>query len=235
MKTWEELVSIYIASTPFYHRKFIEAGFPENKIVLKPHFVEDPGITHSDQGYALFVGRLSAEKGVPTLLRAWDKLSHIPLKIRGEGPLLPEVQDVARKSGGTVEVVPRQDRRGLNLLMSGARFLIWPSEGYYETFGYVAIESFSCGLPVIASRVGVAEEIVRDQQTGLHFNWGDPSDLASKVEWAWSHPAEMEAMGHRGRAEYEGKYTPERNYPMLMDIYRLAMDSSPKQTQAFAA
>jgi glycosyltransferase involved in cell wall biosynthesis len=159
------------------------------------------------------------------LLRAWDKLSHIPLKIRGEGPLLPEVQEIARKSRGAVELVPRLDRKGLNNLISGARFLIWPSEGYYETFGYAAVEAFSCGVPVIASRVGVAEEIVQDQRTGLHFTSGDPNDLAAKVEWAWSHPSEMEAMGREARAEYEAKYTPERNYPMLMDIYKRALET----------
>ncbi len=223
LKTWEKMISVYIVSTPFYRRKFIEAGFPEEKLLLKPHFVEDPGVAHSDQGYALFVGRLSTEKGVQILLRAWDKLNHIPLKIRGEGPLLAEVREVARKSGGSVEIMPRLDRQGLNDLMSGARFLIWPSQGYYETFGYVAVEAFSCGVPVIASRVGVAEEIVQDQHTGLHFVSGDPDDLAAKAEWAWSHPKEMDAMGRTARAEYEAKYTPERNYPMLMDIYKRAL------------
>jgi glycosyltransferase involved in cell wall biosynthesis len=223
MKTWQEMVSTYIVSTPFYRRKFIEAGFPENKIVVKPHFVEDPRVTRCDRGYVLFVGRLAPEKGVPTLLRAWEKLSHIPLKIRGEGALLSEVEQVARKAGAVVEILPRLDRKDLNLLMSGARFLIWPSEGYYETFGYVAVEAFSCGLPVIASRVGVAEEIVRDRGTGLDFAAGDPDDLAAKVEWAWSHSNEMDAMGRAARAEYEAKYTPEHNYPMLMDIYSRAL------------
>jgi glycosyltransferase involved in cell wall biosynthesis len=69
----------------------------------------------------------------------------------------------------------------------------------------------------------VAEEIVEDGRTGLHFTPGDPQDLAAKVEWAWTHPAEMEAMGRAARAEYEGKYTAERNYPMLMEIYRKAL------------
>ncbi len=225
LKTWEKMISVYIVSTPFYRRKFMEAGFPEEKIVVKPHFVEDPGVTRRDAGHALFVGRLSTEKGVETLLRAWDKLNNIPLKIRGDGPLLPEVQEVVRESGGSVEIVPRLDRKGLNNLISGARFLIWPSQGYYETFGYVAIEAFSCGVPVIASRVGVAQEIVHDQRTGLHFTSDDPNDLASKVEWAWSHQNEMDAMGRAARAEYEAKYTPERNYPMLMDIYRRALDT----------
>lgn len=223
MKTWQEMISIYIVSTPFYRRKFIEAGFPPDKIVVKQHFVEDPGVTRRPGGYALFVGRLASEKGVPILLQAWQDISNVPLKIRGEGPFLPQAEELARKSKGLVEIVPRMDRVELNELMAGAQFLIWPSQGYYETFGYVAAEAFSCGLPVIASRVGVAEEIVQDGQTGLHFTASDPADLASKVLWAWNNPHEMEGMGRRARAEYLAKYTPERNYPILMDIYRRAM------------
>ena len=195
--------------------------------MLKPHFVEDPGVVHHDGGYAVFIGRLSPEKGVPTLLRACEKLKNIPIKIRGDGQLLAEVHEVARKSGGAVEILPRMDRPALNQLMSGARFLIWPSEGYYETFGYVAVEAFSCGVPVVASRVGVAEEIVSDQQTGLHFTPGDADDLAAKIEWAWSHAREMDEMGRAARAEYEAKYTPERNYPMLMDIYSRVVSGVP--------
>lgn len=220
LKTWEHLISAYVVTTKFYRRKFIEAGFPPEKLMLKPHFVEDPGLVHRDGGYAVFVGRLSPEKGVPTLLRACERLRGIPIKIRGDGPLLPEVQQVARNSAGSVEILPRMDRPELNQLISGARFLIWASEGYYETFGYVAIEAFSCGVPVLASRVGVAEEIVSDQHTGLHFTAGDADDLAAKIEWAWSHPRQMDAMGRTARAEYEAKYTPQRNYPILMDIYR---------------
>jgi glycosyltransferase involved in cell wall biosynthesis len=160
------------------------------------------------------------------LLGAWERLGNIPLKIRGEGPLLPEVLEVAPDVADSMEVIPRLAREGLNKLLSGARFLIWPSEGYYETFGYVAVEAFSCGVPVIASRIGVAQELVHDQHTGLHFTSGDPNDLASKVAWAWSHPNEMNAMGRAARAEYEAKYTPKRNYPMLMDIYRRAQAPS---------
>jgi glycosyltransferase involved in cell wall biosynthesis len=225
LKTWEQMVTVYVVTTQFYRRKFIEAGFPEDKIALKPHFVEDPGIVRGKGRYAVFVGRLAHEKGVPTLLRAFRELGNIPLKIRGEGPLLAEVQEAARKSGGAIEILPRLDRKGLNELLSDACFLIWPSRGYYETFGYVAIEAFACGVPVIASRVGVAEEIVQDHRTGLHFISGDADDLAAKVDWAWTHPNEMEAMGWAARAEYEAKYTPERNYPMLIDVYNRARAS----------
>jgi glycosyltransferase involved in cell wall biosynthesis len=96
--------------------------------------------------------------------------------------------------------------------------LVFPSE-WYETFGRVAAEAFACGVPVIASRLGAIAEIVEDGSTGLHFTPGDPGDLAAKVEWAWTHPDAMEDMGCAARREYEAKYTAERNYPMLMEIY----------------
>ncbi len=76
------------------------------------------------------------------------------------------------------------------------------------------------------------QELVSDGRTGLHFKCGDPSDLAEKVAWAWSHPNEMDAMGREARAEYEAKYTAERNYPMLMGVYRHALATYGQRHQA---
>jgi glycosyltransferase involved in cell wall biosynthesis len=81
-------------------------------------------------------------------------------------------------------------------------------------------EAFACGVPVITSRLGSMEEIVQDGRTGLHFNPGDPDDLARKVEWAWSHPLELDRMGLAARAECEEKYTAKRNFEILKEIYR---------------
>ena len=103
-----------------------------------------------------------------------------------------------------------------------ARFLVFPSE-WYEGLPMTIIEAFACGVPVIASRLGTMEEVVDHGRTGLHFTAGDSADLAAKVEWAWSHPAEMEAMGRAARAEFEAKYTAGRNYEMLMAIYARAI------------
>jgi glycosyltransferase involved in cell wall biosynthesis len=225
LKSWARLVDCFLVATEFYRRKFIEGGLPAEKIAVKPHFVNDPGTRGSIGQYALFVGRLSVEKGIDTLLDAWTRLGNIPLKIRGEGPLMPKVQEFAQRSCGSIEIVPRLDREGLSELIKKSRFLIWPSEGYYETFGFVAVEAFSCGVPVIASRVGVAEEIVKNRRTGLHFIPGKADNLAAKVAWAWAHPDEMGAMGHTARSEYEARYTAERNYEMLMEIYQRVQDA----------
>jgi glycosyltransferase involved in cell wall biosynthesis len=85
------------------------------------------------------------------------------------------------------------------------------------------LEAFSCGLPVIASRVGALAELVDDGKTGLLVNPGDAADLAAKLSWAESHPREIEAMGRAARADYEAKYTAPINYRMLVNIYEDAI------------
>jgi glycosyltransferase involved in cell wall biosynthesis len=224
LNTWDKHVCTYIVFTDFYRRKFTAAGLPQRKIAIKSHFVApDPGQTQRVQDYALFIGRLAAEKGVTTLLKAWERLKGIPLKIRGDGPFKVQVLERVRDSSYCIDLVPRLERNDLMTLLQGARFLVWPSEGYYEAFGLVAVEAFACGTPVIASGVGVMAEIVEDNRTGLHFAPGDPHDLAAKVEWAWTHSREMRAMGGAARAEYETKYTAECNYQQLMGIYQRAI------------
>ncbi len=219
-KTWATHVACYVVFTEFYWQQFIEGGLPADRLVVKPHFVApDPLPREHELGdYALYVGRLEAVKGVRVLLAAWEQIGAIPLKIRGEGPLAGEVGARAA-SLETVEIVERLSPEALIQLVKGARFLVWPSLGYYETFGLVAVEAFACGVPVIASRTGVMAEIVTDGVTGMHVTPGDPADLAAKVRWAWDHPAEMVEMGRAARREYEQKYTAERNYAQLLRIY----------------
>jgi glycosyltransferase involved in cell wall biosynthesis len=223
-KTWQQKVAVYLVATEFYRQKSIEGGLPADKIVVKPHFlIADPGPRLRQGDYALFVGRLAAEKGVRCLLAAWKDLSHIPLKIRGDGPLADEVKEFARSSTGNVEVIPRLPREQLYGLIKGARFLIWPSEGLYETFGLVAIEAFACGVPILTSGSGAMQEIVEDGRTGLHFHPGDPVDLRAKAEWAWEHHSELQDIGRAGRAEFEAKYRSDCNYEVLIDVYRRAL------------
>jgi glycosyltransferase involved in cell wall biosynthesis len=229
--TWKEQVDAYIVFTEFYRQKFVAAGLPREKVFVKPHFLSpDPGMRQAGGGdYALFLGRLAPEKGIPTLLKAWRMLKHIPLLVAGHGQLEKEVHEFAQDHPW-VRILPYLPQKECMDLIKGARFLVWPSEGYCETFGLVAIEAFACGTPVIASRSGAMEEVVGDGKTGLHFEPGNAADLAHKVEWAWTHPPAMETMGRLGRVEYESKYTAADNYELLMRIYRttIQMEALPK-------
>ena len=147
-----------------------------------------------------------------------------------------EVSDyISRNKIKSVEIVKRLDKAELNELIKKARFLVWPSEGYYETFGLVAIEAFACGVPVIASRTGTLAENVTDGYTGLHFTPGDAEDLSAKINWAWNNPEKMAHMGRAARKEYETHYTAEKNYRMLLDIYERAISNKSSGNKAYLA
>jgi glycosyltransferase involved in cell wall biosynthesis len=230
LRTWTRAVDVYIALTEFGRRKFIEGRLPAQKIVVKPNFVESnieaarTDVEALPGGeYALFVGRLSAEKGVRTLLEASRRVPQVPLRIVGDGPLMSEVRAAVRGSdaASSIEILGQQPRERVLELMRGARFVVVPSE-WYETFGLTIIEAFACGVPVIAARLGAMLELVEDGRTGLHFTHGDPLELAEKIAWAWEHAADTRRMGRAARVEYETKYTAERNYEMLMQIYERA-------------
>jgi len=221
--TWTKMVDVYVALTEFAQDKFIEGGLPAEKIVVKPNFVaDDPGPGGGSDGYALFVGRLSPEKGIETMLAAWDRLrTGVPLKIVGDGPLRDRVIRAASRQPN-VEWLGYKTVAEVHALMKRAGVLVFPSE-WYETFGRVAVEAFAAGTPVIAANIGAVGELVEHGRTGLHFRPGDPEDLATRVGWALSHPAELGRMREEARAEYEAKYTAERNYRALMEIYEFAL------------
>jgi len=224
LKTWENKVDVYIALTEFARKKFVQGGLPEEKIVVKPNFVHpDPGDGEHKGNFALFVGRLSAEKGIRTMLSAWRLLKNVPLKVVGDGPLMVEVKELIERERLGIEVLGRRPREEVFSLMRQASFLLFPSE-WYEGFPMTIAEAFACGLPVLASRLGAMAELVEDGRTGLLFELGNPDDLAEKVEWALTHPEEMKRMGKEARKEFEEKYTAEKNYKMLMEIYQLAIE-----------
>jgi glycosyltransferase involved in cell wall biosynthesis len=114
------------------------------------------------------------------------------------------------------------DHAAAQSAIKNARFLILPSE-CYENFPLTIVEAFSCGTPVICSRLGAMQEIVTEGGTGGHFTPGNPEDLADKVAWAWDHPGQVADMGRAARQEYEQKYTAESNYESLMSIYHHAI------------
>ncbi len=221
--TWQTRVDRYIALTQFARRKFIEGGLPPDRITIKPNFVHpDPGPGEHQSGYALSVGRLSADKGISILLEAWRRLPDPPtLKVVGSGPLEPLVARAPHR----VEWLGYQPRSRVLALMQDAAFLVFPSE-WYEGFPMAVAEAFATGLPVLASGHGAMLELISDGETGRHFTPGDAEHLASVVAWAVGHPADLREMGRQARAEFEAKYTSERNYETLVRIYREAIASA---------
>lgn len=221
--TYRDRVTRYIALTTFARDRFIAAGFRPEQLRVKPNFVETisaPGSEPREGG--LYVGRLSEEKGVGTLLAAARHNGTTPIAAIGTGPM--EAQVAQMLGNAFLGFRPRED---IMRHMYAVSFLIVPSL-CLEQLPTTILEAFACGLPVIASRLGALTNIVEENVTGLLFNPGDPADLAAKITWASTHENDMRRMGRAARAEYEAKYTPSINYSMLLEIYQDAIAATPK-------
>lgn len=216
--TYQNEVDHYIALTEFSRQKYIEMGIPAERLTVKPNFVyPDPGKGSGSGGYALFVGRLSEEKGVPPLLAAWEVIgAQLPLKIVGDGPLLNA------SDAPNIEWLGRQPREVVLKLMREAVLLVFPSV-WYEGFPMTIVEAFASGTPVLASSLGSMATIVEHRRTGLHFTSSDSQDLVSQVQWALGHPQHLAKMRLEARTEYEAKYKEESNYRTLLEVYTRAL------------
>ncbi len=216
--TFSRKVTRYIALNEFCKSKFVAGGFEPAQISVKPNFVDwVPQPQWDDRQGGLYIGRLSEEKGITVLAEAMARDPGHALQVIGSGPYEAQVRAVA----GEAYLGPKALPEILNRL-SMASYLVLPSL-CYEGFPRTLVEAFANGVPVIASRHGSLQELVREGQTGLLFRPGDVGDLLEKLNWARSHPHEMAAMGREARAEYERSYTPDRNHAQLLDIYLQAM------------
>jgi glycosyltransferase involved in cell wall biosynthesis len=223
--TWQQQITRFIALTEFARVKFIAGGIQASKIVCKPNFCDAPDELASAgqrRPFALFVGRLTPEKGLPILLDVWQRLPRIPLTVVGDGPQAGSIAAQAHAGTAAIYMTGQVDHATVMRLMQQARFLVFPS-AWYEGFPMTIVEAFANRLPVIAPRLGSMAELVTDGHTGLHFEPQSAHDLAAKVAWAWQHPDEMAVMGEAAYRTYQDHYTPEHNYTQLMAIYEQAL------------
>lgn len=223
--TWSSKVDRYIALTEFARRKFIEGGLSKEKLVVKPNFVEDHGRASPGGSFALFVGRLSEEKGLDVAVETWENANlSLPLRIVGDGPLENQIRN-RTSSLPNVDYLGRRPRARVLELMREAAVLIMPSI-WYEGLPMTIVEAFSVGLPVVASNLGAMSTLIEHGETGLHFEPNTPSSLADQVRRVAETPDEVRSMSENARREYKLQYTPESNYKQLLHIYEDAIQST---------
>ncbi|MDA8745626.1 glycosyltransferase [Rubripirellula amarantea] len=215
--TWDH-IACFVAPSNFAKEKFVQGGLPRDRIVTKSNFVPgNPQTGSGDGNFFLYVGRLSEEKGVNSLLETWQKHRiQERLIIAGEGPLETDVRH-ACDNNANIEFVGRQSSAEVQRLMSAATATIVPSV-CYETFGLVAAESFAVGTPVLASNLGALAELIRPGENGFTFQPGNPDSLAAAIDQIkTSNPDELRM---NARQSYEDKYTEERSLAGLLEIYQ---------------
>lgn len=221
--TWRNKVAKFIVLTPGAAELFLHSSLkpkPE-QLMVKPNFTEDPGIGEENrEDYYLYIGRLTPEKGIETLLKA-RQLYQFNLKIVGDGPLRSMVQQQASANSG-LEYLGFQGRDEVMAILKKAKALIFPSE-WMETFGMTVVEAFATGTPVIAANIGGAAHLVQHRYNGLHFAPQQAADLAEQVELFDQNPVMAHELSCNARKTYEQFYTPEANYKLLMEVYAAAI------------
>jgi glycosyltransferase involved in cell wall biosynthesis len=217
--TWRDKVDKFIVLTEFARRKFADSvlkAAPE-AFEVKPNFVVDHGVGKPiRENFYLYVGRLTEEKGLTTLLESAKRYQY-KLVIIGDGPLRDAVMSFVQ-SNTNLSYLGYKPKEVIMEYMKKCKALIFPST-WYEGFPMTILEAFSAGTPVIASRLGSMAEIVQDNVNGLHFTAGDAVDLMEKLKIADAQPGLMEKLARNARENYLKHYTAEINYKLLFDIY----------------
>ncbi|MDQ4024892.1 MAG: glycosyltransferase [Actinomycetota bacterium] len=217
--TWREDVDAYVVATRFMREKLGSLGLDRDRIVVKPNVVATRGAPGAGpRDHAVYVGRLTYEKGVFTLLRAWRSLPEIPLVVAGGGEELERMRAEAATAGlgDRVTFLGETSHDAALDAIRGARFVVVPSL-WYETFGRIPVEAYACGTPVLASRIGALAETVVEGETGLLFAPGDEQDLARAARRLWA--GDTAALTGRARAHYDEVYAPEVVHEQLVRFY----------------
>jgi glycosyltransferase involved in cell wall biosynthesis len=203
----------------FSLQKHADHGINRDRLLHIPNFVNSSIYEpqYENGRYALFVGRISREKGMFTLLAAVEHLD-IQVRIVGDGPLKAEYEDMAQSMS---HVIFEGYKTGddLKRLYEDAAFLVLPSE-CYENAPMTVLEAYAYGKPAIGSRIGGIAEMIDHGKTGMLFEMGNVHQLAECIGNLWKDKSLRQQMGRAAREKVERKYSAEAHYEQLMKIYR---------------
>ena len=222
---YERHVSRFIVPSRFYLQKLRESGLPADRLVWIPSYtdVRRYSPVYGGGDYYLYIGRLSDEKGLPTLVEAAAAFPRATLVIAGEGPLRAVLErTVAERGLSHVRIVGPKYGQELIDLVRQARFSVIPSE-WYENCPRSCIESFASGTPVIGADIGGIPEMVDDGVNGLLFPAFATDELRKRIEYLWDRPAVVADMGRMARAKAEREYSTQAHLDRLLAVYDQAL------------
>jgi glycosyltransferase involved in cell wall biosynthesis len=222
LNKYRKNVRFFISPSIFLKKKLVEFGWPQSQIAYIPNFVDHSEFIpcYKPGKYFLYLGRLSPEKGIPTLIEAFMQIASkkISLKVAGEGPVRNQLECMAAAdsrirftgylSGGTLKETIRN-----------ALAVIVPSD-WYENAPISVLEALAFGKPVVGARIGGIPEMINDGVNGFLFEPGNIYDLNTKLDLLLSLSDEdIRDMGKAARQKIETQYNANLHYERLMDIY----------------
>jgi glycosyltransferase involved in cell wall biosynthesis len=219
------ITDFFVVPSNFLREKLIEYGFPPKKVVHIPYLIDCKKfkISLTNNGYILYSGRLSYEKGIETLIKAVSLCKDIKLLIAGDGPIRLKLEDLTKNFiPDKVEFLGYLDRESLKKIIKGAMFVVVPSQ-WYENFPYSILESFAFGKPVVGSNIGGIPELVKEGETGLLFEPGNSVELAEKISYLVNNTGKIKEMGLQAKKLVEKTCNSEMHYKKVLEVYEKAL------------
>lgn len=212
----------FVSLNRFIKEKMIQKGYNENKIDIIPNCAIKMGkapLEFDKKDYYLYIGRLSPEKGINTLIKAFKDIKTKKLKIVGDGILRDRIQEYINKNKiNNIELLGFKSGEEKCKLLSEAKALIVPSE-WYENFPTVVLEAFSLGTLVIGSSVGGLQYMIEDGYNGMKFLCSNAEDLQRKVLYIDNKKDNIMKFSENAYKTYKEKYTEEVYYENHMKVY----------------
>lgn len=213
-----DLVDKYVVLTEFSREKLIQAGVNKEKIFIKPNFISplNSATVIDKVERAVFIGRLSFEKGILQLLDSWKNINY-PLVIIGTGPLEEEALNKAKKNSN-ITLLGNMHNDDVREFLKNSAFMVFPST-LYEGLGMTILEAMSLSVPVIASNLGTRPEVIDDKKTGVLYDVDNQHDFIEKVELLIKDKAYREELGNNAKLKYSSEYTPTINLTLMKRLY----------------
>lgn len=221
-KIYTKEIDYIITPSNFYKEKMIEDGIPENKIKALHNFVElkDYDLELSDEGYALYFGRLSKEKGILNLINAFTKLKEGKLYIAGEGPEKETIEKIIKENNleDRIKLLGFLNADQMKDTIRKCKFVVLPSI-WYDNCPYSVMETLAIGKPVIGADIGGIPELVINNRSGFTYKYDDIEELSSKMEELFDNKELVEKFGENAKKQAEDNYSKEYYYKEISKIY----------------
>jgi glycosyltransferase involved in cell wall biosynthesis len=222
---YADTVTMYVVFTQFHRARLLAEGIPADRVAVIPNMVAaQPAAADPVPGdYVAFVGRVSPEKGIATLLGTARRCPDIPFKIAGGYEQMPHLPGEAPEN---VDLRGHLTGPALQQFYRSARMLVMPSV-WWETFGMSLVEAMVWWKPAVVSRLGALTEVVDEGITGLTAEPGNAEDWSEKIRYLWERPRLCRQMGLAARDKALREYSPQAHYERLMATYETAVKLGP--------
>lgn len=221
LRTYHRQVDLYLSPSRFLQGKMIQYGYPEAQVEWLPYTIpmDDYDPCYEHDGYFVYVGRLSHEKGVAELVRAMRRVPEAHLKVIGTGRLGEPLQDYVRQEGlGNVEFLGYRSGAELREIVRRAMFVAVPSV-VYDNSPLSIYEALAHGKPVVGAAIGGIPELIEEGRDGFLFKAGDEASLVTALHRMLDRAPQWPEMGRAGRRKAEALFGPEAHVQKIENIY----------------